>query len=135
MEFSASEKTFKSKGKNYYNDLLNFKNCEDLNGLITCIKDFVQEKTKAITTNQLRNIYDDILKIETWKDLQMYRPRLAYIAARKRDVQPFVEFIDGLINDIRNPEKEGVQKIEAQIDSFKNFLESIVAFHKFYNNN
>lgn len=102
-------------------------NNNDTGKIIDEIKDFVQNNGKGISTSQLRNIYAKIKTIED-KDLvsiQLLRPNLAYIAARQgqQDARKFVEFIDNLVAGIKS---------EKQVRSFKIFMESLVAYHKFF---
>jgi len=82
-----------------------------------------QKQLDVITTSQLRNIHSLLRKKSTVQELLLCRPRLAYIAARENKHSPIACILDSLIT-------KTTQK------NYKNFdylLESIVAYHRFYN--
>jgi len=95
--------------------------------IIDDIKLFVEKKGKAITHSQLRNIYSKILalKDDDITGLQLIRPKLAYVAARQKNKEAgvLVRFFDEMISEINNTD---------EFKSFKTFMESVVAYHKFY---
>lgn len=105
-----------------------------------CAKDLKDDKVK---TTQIRNVYSGITQIrQTFEnekvysavemDLIMLKPKVAYAAGRQpTTVKPhFYPFI-----------KEAVEAVEASSDKNKaiqNFIylmESVVAYHKFYDTN
>jgi len=92
-----------------------------------------------VTTSQLRNVFSDIIRIRmNWKagkidektltsELTLLRPKLAY-AARHEGVkrllkEDFERAINGVVES-SNKEKAG--------DNFFRFVESVVAYHKYY---
>lgn len=99
-------------------------------------------KHSDIKTNQIRNVFGAIKRVEMeWtkekkkekpdfprieREIELLKPRLAY-AARHDEVKPLKKVLDKAIDGVKNSNDEQV--------AFKNFLrfvESIVAYHKFY---
>lgn len=115
-------------------DFVNFPNIldmgktDDLDSLLSAIEKFVQKEGVKVSTSQLRNVYDCVIKAHTVNEMKMIRPKLAYIAGRgKQDAEKkFFGFIDGLIKTIATDD---------QRKNFKVFFEAIVAYHKFYSKN
>lgn len=113
-------------------DILNMKSAKNLNELIDNISFYTKDKGKGISSSQLRNIFTKV-KGAKKVELQLLRPKLAYIAARqkagngKRDekelAEKFITFIDKIIQQIEN---------EEEAKGFSQFFESIVAYHKFH---
>ena len=111
-----------------FKNLLNMQECQQLDKVFEQIENFVYKYAESVTTNQLRNVYNEIVKIQTIRDLKLIRPNLAYIAARQdnKKAKEFMAFIDLLIQKV-NTEKE--------LQSFKKTMEAIVSYHKFYAKN
>lgn len=82
-----------------------------------------------LTTSQIRNIFDEIQNMKSYDErkLQLLRPKLAYIAGRhakktkviKNHLQPMLD------EAIKMTTKDN-------FENFKNFLEAIVAYHRFH---
>ncbi len=110
-----------------FKDLLNLQESQQLDKVFEKIEKFVKNYAESVTTSQLRNVYNEIVKIQSVGDLKLIRPHLAYVAARqdkeKAKAKEFMAFIDLLIQQV-NTEKE--------LESFKKTMEAIVAYHKFY---
>jgi CRISPR type III-A-associated protein Csm2 len=105
-------------------NVLDMEETDNLDGLLSAIENFVKGAGVKVSTSQLRNVYDCVIKAQSVNDMKMIRPKLAYVAGRgKQDEKEFFGFIDGLIKTI---------KTEGQRESFKVFFESVVAYHKFY---
>ncbi len=83
----------------------------------------MKKYNNSISTTALRNVYDEVMQKSTVADIQMFRPKLAYIVAKDKKFRPLLELIDKVIEKIEN---------EKNILNFKKFMESIVGFHKFY---
>ncbi len=86
---------------------------------------YVQGKDEKLTTSQIRNVLDEIQKMKDYDEyrLQMLRPKLAYAAGRhKGKVKEFRNLMEVLIKNTN----------KANFSNFKNFVEAIVAYHKFY---
>jgi len=82
---------------------------------------------EALTTSQIRNVLDEIQKMpEKQFDenrLQLLRPKLAYAAGRhKGKVMEFQKLLDKVI---QLTHKDNFR-------NFKNFVEAIVAYHRYY---
>ena len=127
MIYDVKQKQFKlnDSSKNRYNDLLSLSDTEGKNPAETLnlIKEFVEYKTRDLTTTQLRNIWDEIKDVKTPGKLQLVRPRLAYIAGRNTKIRQLVEFFDVLASDVTTKQ---------QVESYKTFIEAVVSYHKFY---
>ncbi|MEO0087316.1 MAG: type III-A CRISPR-associated protein Csm2 [candidate division WOR-3 bacterium] len=89
------------------------------------------KKGEALSTSQIRNILDEIQrisprdKIENIKNkLHLLRPKLAYAAGRhKGRLKEFREVVEKAITYIQNP---------IHFKNFRNFIEAIVAYHRYY---
>ena len=112
-------------GNGLYDEILKMKNTDKLDALLEETERFVKELGTQVTTSQVRNVYDKIIKAQDCNDLKMIRRQLAYIAGRDKNEnqKKFLAFIDGIIKTVRE---------EEQRKSFKVFFEAIVAYHKFY---
>jgi len=79
-----------------------------------------------VTSSQLRNVFSDIKGISDAHELKLKRPRLAYVIARQEGnarAQKLMLLLDDLIKKTET---------EDDVKSFQHFLESIVAYHKYY---
>lgn len=94
----------------------------------------------SIKTNQIRNFFAAILaiknKVETMEkfdfskietDILLLKPKIAYAAGRKKEVLPFKDLVDDLIDAIKNSKNK-----EKAVNNFFVIIESIIAYHKFY---
>lgn len=118
-------KDFKT-GQEYelYDELLNLKASQKLNLTLDAVRAFVELKAKdIITTSQLRNLYAEVLKIKEVSGLQLFRPRLAYIAGRNSKARNIVLFFDNLASDVKN---------DTQLENYKAVMEAVVSYHKFF---
>lgn len=107
------------------NEIFQFEESQKIDELFQKTEEFVKNYGKDVTTHQLRNIYQEIKKANSLMDLKLLRPNLAYIAGRlekNEKGKAFVAFIDNLIREVK----------EKQVENFKSFMESVVAYHKFY---
>lgn len=99
---------------------------------------------KRISTTQLRKIFSEISRVKfEWKknekdmaklitQLQLLKPKLAYIAgkARKKEEQ---NALDNLKKDLEDAiDKVINSKSEDEANNFFIFVESILAYHKYY---
>jgi CRISPR-associated protein Csm2 len=86
---------------------------------------------KALSTSQIRNILDEIQRIPKKENfekiknrLNLLRPKLAYAAGRHRGrVKDFREIVEEAIKLVRTPE---------HFANFRNFIEAIVAYHRYH---
>lgn len=88
-----------------------------------CLKD------ERLTTSQIRKIYSDIMNAEKAMDLKRLRPRLAYIVGKNENKSAIRSLIDILDSGI---EKLNVNDDKEEIKSLKEFIETIVAYRKYY---
>ena len=87
-----------------------------------------QNVKSRISTNQLRNIYEYILKIKDANSPELYllKPKLAYLVGRKNIPEQFRKEIENMINNITKDE---------QLENFKKFMEAVVAYNKIHGGN
>lgn len=86
-------------------------------------------KKNGLTTSQIRNIYSDILRTDSNSGLKKLRPKFAYIAGRSKEdsVKKFMDLLDYVVKSMDNGNENN-----DQLNSFKNFLEAIVAYMKYF---
>lgn len=103
---------------------------KDISKGIEEIKTLIKEN-KNVTTHQIRNIFKLIKEVKTVKDLNIIRPRLAYISARQteKDGKIYIDVLDRLIVEITKAPDDDIINM---INGLKYIMESIVAYHKFY---
>lgn len=86
---------------------------------------FVKGKEgEQLSTSQIRNILDEIQRMKTFDEnrLQLLRPKLAYLAGKHRGrVKDFQRLLDVAINKTN----------AGNFVHFKNFVEAIVAYHRY----
>lgn len=111
--------------KSHTADILNFRKTTQIDLLLTNLKAYVNEKGGSLTTSQLRNIFAKVKPIRSRQELQLVRPKLAYVAARQKSgpAEQVVNFLENLIQNVEGDE---------QVKDFIAFFESVVAYHKFY---
>lgn len=101
-----------------------------------------REEYSDIKTNQIRNVFGAIKRVEMeWtkekkkekpdfsrieREVELLKPRLAY-AARHEEVKPLKKVLDKAIDGVKNSNDGPVA-----FENFLRFVESIVAYHKFY---
>ncbi|MEJ5185549.1 MAG: type III-A CRISPR-associated protein Csm2 [Candidatus Geothermincolales bacterium] len=88
-------------------------------------------KNENISTSQIRKVFSEIKRMEMdfqagkfdLERVKLLRPQLAYMAGRKKELRGFKELMDAFIVKIKDRE-----------DFFwmARFVESILAYHKFY---
>lgn len=124
----AKEKFLNNSDESVFDDLLNLRESQQIDKVFTHIEKFVKHYTDSVTTTQLRNIYNEIVKIESIENLKLIQPHLAYVAARqeKYNAKEFMAFIIHLVQKVNTDD---------ELHSFKKTMEAIVAYHKFYAKN
>ncbi len=101
----------------------------DYNKFCELCRQYVRNKLfkDYISTSKLRNLYSEILKInlkpedEKVKRLSMFRPKLAYYSGRDSGTSFFMNELENMISEIKNPK---------QVENFKEFFEAIVCYKK-----
>jgi CRISPR type III-A-associated protein Csm2 len=98
---------------------------EDVVQFYNSLENFVANKAKAISTHQIRNIYQKIAKAKNPTDLQVMLPKLTYVAARldNRNANDVVALFYGLVRAVEEHE---------HVKNFQTLAEAIVAYHKYY---
>lgn len=113
---------------------------ESIENIVAAAENDARQFNKdRLKTNQIRNFYSAVTKMRTEyeaqgsydsikHDLNMLKPKLAYAAGRQRPVRAnfypkMTAAIQGII-DAENKEKA--------IQNFFAYMESVVAYHKFY---
>ena len=93
--------------------------------IINCIENTMKVYANKITYTQMRNIYAKILNTQDVIDMHKVRPMIAYIHARldEAEAKHITTFILEIMKVITEPE---------QVKSFKELMETMVAFHKQY---
>ncbi|MEM7038406.1 MAG: type III-A CRISPR-associated protein Csm2 [Bacteroidota bacterium] len=101
--------------------------------LLKKLNDFIGKTGKAMTTNQLRNIYGLSKQIPAEEAslhrLSKLKYKLAYAAGRKDQNQAIVSLMDDLINGVLQTD----QDVKSKFQSFQSIMEAIVAYHRFHN--
>jgi CRISPR type III-A-associated protein Csm2 len=105
-------------------NLLNLSTAIDVTSLIDVISKTSKDYGRDLSSSQLRNIFAKVLTAKNPKDMQMLRPKLIYAAARNTGTgKKIIEEFERLASLIQN---------EDQVNSYKVFMESFVAYQKFY---
>ncbi len=80
---------------------------------------------ERLSVSQIRNVLDDIQRMRTYDEnrLQMLRPKLAYAAGRHQ----------GKVKDLQNIVDTAIKMTNASnFKHFKNLIEAIVGYHRYY---
>ncbi len=83
-------------------------------------------KNSGLKTSQIRKIYSAVKKIQMSNEFRrneliMLKPKLAYAAARNREVTALKDALTEAINQVDNPDK---------FKNFVDFFEATLAYHK-----
>ena len=99
----------------------------DENKFIDKLKEFMERNANQISTSQLRNVFSKIKNLDTSNFNEVYslRPKLAYVYGRSDSygMKKILLLLDDKIKEIKSRE---------ELEQFKNFFESVIAYHKFY---
>lgn len=124
--------------KDYIDLILNFNKLEasEYNNLVVSIKNYLNEVIKKkgkkevkrwenISSSQLRNIFSKVKSTNDFIKIILIRPKLAYVGGRtdSKEVKEIAFLFEQLISKIDNNEK---------LQSFKDFFEAIIAYHKYF---
>ena len=99
----------------------------------------VQLKDDGLSTSQIRNIFSEVRRIESkWRSegeqeaamrrLVLLKPKMAYQAARQKEVKRLVVNLDQAINFVEKANDP--QEQEARFMKFVELFEAILAYHK-----
>lgn len=99
--------------------------------------DIVAKNSSSLKTTQLRKFFGairDIEKEKDWNNMEtefyLLKPKLAYAVGRDLIKKPFYNFMMVCMGKVDlGTDEEKIENFKAMV----NFLEAIVAYHKFYN--
>lgn len=96
----------------------------DAEELVKYAEDKARELHKRLTTSQIRNILDEVQQMREFDKnrLQLLRPKLAYAAGRHDSVKPLRQILEECIK-LTNREN---------FKTFRNIVEALVAYHRYY---
>ena len=94
--------------------------------LVTAAEILGRKLAKNLKTSQIRKVYGAVKKIQmsdefNQNELIMLKPKLAYAAARKPEVEALKNTLTQAINQVDNSDK---------FKNFVSFFEAILAYHK-----
>ncbi len=96
--------------------------------LVTAAEILGRKLAKNLKTSQIRKVYGAVKKIQmseefNQNELIMLKPKLAYAAARKSEVEDLKNTLTQAINHVDNSDK---------FKNFVDFFEAILAYHRAY---
>ncbi|NUQ82511.1 MAG: type III-A CRISPR-associated protein Csm2 [Bacteroidetes bacterium] len=116
----------KQFGENFYQLILSPKSPETYNEYIEKVKGFVEKNSNEMTTSQIRNIFSTLKRPDlTVLDVHKLRPKIAYAYGRaeKEGFKNLLLLLDDQFRQV---------KTDNQKTELVEFLESIIAFHRFF---
>jgi CRISPR type III-A-associated protein Csm2 len=109
----------------FSSDLVLHTNEKNYHTLIDKVKAYTRVLVdNKITTHQLRNIYHQAKHANSASELWKLEVTLAYLAGRNESNRKFKDFAEMLSRLIRETKED-------TLDNFKEFLTTVVAYHKF----
>ena len=96
--------------------------------LVTAAENLGRKLARNLKTAQIRKVYGAVKKIQMSEEfnrneLIMLKPKLAYAAARKSEVEALKDVLTQAINQVDNADK---------FKNFVDFFEAILAYHRAY---
>ena len=96
--------------------------------LVTAAENLGRKLARNLKTSQIRKVYGAVKKIQmsdkfNQNELIMLKPKLAYAAARKSEVEDLKNTLTQAINHVDNSDK---------FKNFVDFFEAILAYHRAY---
>lgn len=96
-----------------------------LHKILDDVNKFAKEDLKILSSSQLHRVFDELKRKEKPEQVQMMRPKLAYLMARTNgNTKNLFRFFDQLLKEVKS--KNDVNNIVI-------FFEALVAYHKFHN--
>lgn len=95
------------------------------------VKEYVNLLKRGLTTSQIRKVYSELMHSNEIIEVKKLRPKLAYIIGRSQSnsyndaVKSLLELLDYGIKSLQS---------EEEIESIKEFMETIVAYRKYVGN-
>lgn len=93
-----------------------------------CCKIGKKYKDEKLSTSQIRNILNEIQNMKTFNESQLHllRYKLAYVAGRHLKTRVIKDHLQPML-------EAAIQMVNADnFCNFKNFVEAIVAYHRFH---
>jgi CRISPR type III-A-associated protein Csm2 len=116
--------------KEYYKKLAQYttgnKELNTNNFLLVATEAFVSHKMRGVTKTQMRNIFELFKNCKTSDEVKMTKPKLIYTAGRLSGEGKF--FLIELSKNVMNVK-------DTTIAHFQKYVETVLAYHKFYANN
>ena len=99
----------------------------DYDGFLDGLRKYVESNLRNVTTHQLRRIYAMTRSAGNLRDIKALRFQLAYLAGRK------IGGREAIPKDVYNDMDELIKNLrEEDVGKFKEFMEALLAYHKFY---
>ena len=99
--------------------------------LIDAIESFVKDNARDISSSQLRGIFSQV-KVSTPEKIPILRAKLAYVKGRTETRKIGMHTLLDLFNDLMKEIKPNDATADNKLDSFKDFFEAILSFHKLH---
>ncbi len=92
--------------------------------LLVQTEDFVKDWLNRMTKTQMRNVFELIRDCNSLQDVNMTKPKLIYTAGRlSGEAKNFLLALSKLVTNVENEEDMG---------ALKKFIETVLAYHKYY---
>lgn len=92
--------------------------------LLVQTEDFVKDWLNRMTKTQMRNVFEQIKDCNSLQDVNMTKPKLIYTAGRlSGEAKNFLLALSKLVTNVENEEDMG---------ALKKFIETVLAYHKYY---
>ncbi len=92
--------------------------------LLVQTEDFVKDWLNRMTKTQMRNVFELIRDCNSLQDVNMTKPKLIYTAGRlSGEAKNFLLALSKLVTNVEN---------EEDIGALKKFIETVLAYHKYY---
>jgi len=92
--------------------------------LLVDVEKLVQYKLKSITKTQMRNIFDLIKNCQSVSEMNMIKPKLMYTAGRLNNIaKDYLINLSKIVVEVKN---------ERDLEYVKKYIETVLAYHKFY---
>lgn len=84
----------------------------------------VQNELKSISKTQMRNIFDLIKSCDTVEQMNMIKPKLMYTAGRLTGTgKNYLLHLSKVVFEVKN---------DAELNAVKKYIETVLAYHKYY---
>lgn len=92
--------------------------------LLVQTENFVKGWLNRMTKTQMRNVFELIRDCNSLQDVNMTKPKLIYTAGRlSGEAKNFLLALSKLVTNVEN---------EEDIGALKKFIETVLAYHKYY---